>query len=80
MKMTENGLGLPESLTTYEAMKWALGVLDGRRRDWNFTDRTGLSKDRLEWEKYFEAWDEATIKAFRMYLDLFDGNESEGEA
>ena len=63
MKMTENGLGLPESLTADEALKWAITVLGGRRRDWDWTERKGLSKDRLEQEKHFEAWDNAAIDA-----------------
>ena len=66
--MTENGLILPESLTADEALKWAIGVLSGRRRDWNWTERKGLSKDRLENEKYFEAWDNAAIDALAKLL------------
>ena len=63
MKLTENGLGLPETLTSNEALKWAIKVLGARRRDWNWTDRKGLSKERLDYEKHFEAWDNAAIDA-----------------
>jgi len=66
--MTENGLGLPETLTSNEALKWAITVLGGRRRDWDWTERKGLSKDRLEHERYFEARDNAAIDALAKLI------------
>jgi hypothetical protein len=73
VRTTENGLGLPESLTADEALKWAIGVLAARRRDWDWTERKGLSKDRLEYEKHYEAWDNAAIDALAK---LKEGGEA----
>ena len=76
MKMTENGLGLPETLTADEALKWAIGVLAARRRDWDWTERKGLSKERLDYEKHFEAWDIAAINTLHALKDPTAGGEA----
>ena len=60
-------------LTANEALEWAIGVLTARRRDWDWTERKGLSEDRLEQEKHFEAWDKATIDALAK---LKEGGEA----
>jgi len=76
MRLTKNGLGLPEYLTSDEALEWAMKVLAARRHDWYWTEREGLSEKRLETEKYLEAWDEAAITALAK---LWEGKETPDE-
>tara|TARA_R110000824_G_scaffold195727_4_gene378618 strand:+ start:424 stop:657 length:234 start_codon:yes stop_codon:yes gene_type:complete len=65
-----------ESMTENEAIEWAIRVLNGRRREWEWTDRSGLDKNQLETELHFDGKDKAAIKALHALKDLTEGGEA----
>lgn len=55
-----------------EAIEHAVLVLEERRRDWNFKDRTRMKKDDLELHLRIDAKDESAIEVFSSMIDEVD--------
>ena len=65
-----------ESMTKNEAIEWALVVLNDRRRKWAWTDRSEMSKERLEMELHCDSGDEAAINTLHALKDPTEGGEA----